>query len=434
MQSVEQDPTDVLVLGAGMAGLAAARALRERGVRVTVVEARDRVGGRVLSHIHASGTVAELGAEFIHGRAPELWALIEESGVQTTERTGTMLREDTPGALHDEEADAGESEDALFAPLETLADLSEDVPFETWLAASTLPAWQKPALRGYVEGFNAADAKVISARALGLQQQAEDASGGDRSWHVDGGYEQLVAYIAQRVRELGGAILLNSEVRVLSWRPGLVEVELASGEVLRAARCVVTLPLGVLQRVNTAGGLRMEPEPAALAPARRLAMGHAARFTMLFRERWWLEAKALPREELEAMSFLFTPSRMPPVWWTLTGWAGGPGAAALAGRSAWELGREACRTLAEVLHVEEALILGQLVATFSHDWTADSFSLGAYSYVPAGALDACSAITEPEADTLFFAGEHTDVSGHWGTVHAAIRTGLRAAQQVLGEL
>ena len=192
----------------------------------------------------------------------------------------------------------------------------------------------------------------------------------------------------------------------------------------------------------------MEPEPAALAPARRLAMGHAARFTMLFRERWWLETKVLPRKELEAMSFLFTPSRMPPVWWTahasgdsgneplptLTGWAGGPGAAALAGRSAEEFGREGCRTLAEIFHVEEAMIHEQLVATFSHDWTADPFSLGAYSYVPAGALDACSAMTKPEADTLFFAGEHTDVSGHWGTVHAAIRTGLRVAQQVLGEL
>lgn len=439
--------TDVLVVGAGMAGLGAARALLEHGLRVTVVEARDRVGGRILSHTHASGTTVELGAEFVHGRAPELWDLIEEAGVRTIERDGAMLRENTPGSLGSERAGDDEGEDTLFAPLEDLAELREDMPFAQWLAASGLAEWQKPALLGYVEGFNAADARVISAQALGVQQQAENASEGDRSWHILGGYAQLAEYLAGRVRALGGTILLNSEVRALRWQPGSVEAELASGNTLQAVRCLVTLPLGVLQRVNTPGALRMKPEPAALAPARRLAMGVAERFTLLFRERWWTKSPALDPAELEAMSFLFTPGRMLPVWWTahaetdvepeplpsLTGWAGGPRAAAFAGRSAAELGSQACRALAEVFHLPVSVIEAQLVATVMHPWAADPYARGAYSYVPAGALDAPAAMTQPEAGTLFFAGEHTDTSGHWGTVHAALRTGLRAARQVLGE-
>ena len=443
---------DVLILGAGMAGLGAARALLERGVHVTVVEARDRVGGRILSHTHSNGTVTELGAEFIHGRAPELWALIEEAGVQTIEREGAMLREVEPGALHSEEDGDGESEEDLFSPLGALADLPEDMPFAAWLEQSNVPKWRKPALIGYVEGFNAADAAVISAQALGVQQRAEEESEGGRAWHVIGGYAQLTEYLAGRVRELGGTILLNSEVRAVRWKPGSVEAELASGEALRVPRCIVSLPLGVLQTVNTPGALRMEPEPAALAHARRLVMGDAERFTMLFRERWWTrpgpQRTASWKKQLEAMSFLFTPSRMPPVWWTahahegvepeplptLTGWAGGPRAAALAGRNAGELGREACRTLAEVFHLPASELEAELVATIMHDWNADPYSRGAYSYVPTGALLASSAMTQPEADTLYFAGEHTDVTGNWGTVHAALRSGLRAAEHVLADV
>ena len=76
-------------------------------------------------------------------------------------------------------------------------------------------------------------------------------------------------------------------------------------------------------------------------------------------------------------------------------------------------------------------IRAALVKTYLHDWSDDPHSRGAYSYVPAGALDAPSRMIEPELDTLYFAGEHTDVTGHWGTVHAAIRSGLRVAEQVL---
>ncbi len=437
---------DVLILGAGMAGLGAARALLERGLRATVVEGRDRVGGRVLSYRHESGTVAELGAEFIHGRAPELWALIEEAGLPTCERDGAMLHEDEPTALREEEP--GESEDDFDTPLTSLADLPEDVPFAKWLLHSGLSEWQKKSLLGFVEGFNAADAKIISSRSLGLQQRAEDGSEGDRSWHLPGGYAQLPEFLAGRVRELGGTILLNSEVRALRWQPGAVELKLASGDVLRAPRCVVTLPLGVLHEVNKPGALTMKPEPAALFQARRLAMGNAQRFTLLFRERWWTSSPAFGKKQLDVMSFLLTRSRMPPVWWTshttdgfepeplatLTGWAGGPPAAALTGRNAEDLGAGGCRTLAEIFQIDEAIPTAQLVTTVYHDWEADPFARGAYSYIPSGALDAPAAMTAPEAGTLYFAGEHTDTSAHWGTVHAALRTGLRAAAQVLGEV
>jgi monoamine oxidase len=144
------------------------------------------------------------------------------------------------------------------------------------------------------------------------------------------------------------------------------------------------------------------------------------------------------------MSFLFTFRRSPPVWWTpypepqalptLTGWAGGPRAAKLIGRDAEELGAQACSELAEVFGLPAQQVRNALIATHKHDWELDPFSRGAYSYVPAGALDAPAAMAEPQCDTLFFAGEHTDTTGHWGTVHAALGTGLRAARQIFDSL
>jgi monoamine oxidase len=432
---------DVVVIGAGMAGLSCARALAEQNVGVLVVEARDCVGGRVLSQGVAGGGVAELGAEFVHGRPAELWALLDEAGVRTVERGGTMLREDWGGGLAEDDPE----DETMFAPLEALESFAgADVPFAEWLATSDVPEEERAALTGYVEGFNAADAARIGVRGLGAQQRAEDSVEGDRSWVVAGGYQQLAEWLAARVRSLGVELRLGCAVTGVRWSEGMVALETAGG-LLQARRCVVTVPLGVLQQVNRPGGIRMEPEPAAIAQARRMAMGHAARFTMVFRERWWARAgsrTAVSHKARAGMGFLFTPQRMPPVWWaseeampglpTLTGWGGGPRATALEGKSAEELGESACGVLAEAFGVDLAVVRAALVTTVAKDWSADGDALGAYSYVPAGALDAPAAMAQAEAGTLVFAGEHTDVTAHWGTVHAAIRSGLRAAGQLLG--
>ena len=72
-----------------------------------------------------------------------------------------------------------------------------------------------------------------------------------------------------------------------------------------------------------------------------------------------------------------------------------------------------------------------VVAAHTHDWQADPFSCGAYSYAVAGGAEAPRDLAAPIADTLFFAGEATDFTGHHGTVHGALASGVRAAQEVL---
>jgi len=426
----------VIVIGAGIAGLAAARALAERGIRVTVIEARERVGGRVFTQ-HTDGATVELGAEFVHGRPPELWALIEEAGVETVERDGTVLRDDLDSGLSEDDL----QDVATFQTLEELCDYTgPDMPFTEYLADTWLEPKDRAAVLGYVEGFNAAEGDRIGVHGLAAQQEAEDASEGDRTWHVRGGYAQLAEYLAAKVKELGGEILLGEVVSSIAWEPGRVRITTANAEYV-GQQCIVTLPLGVLHRVNQ-GGIGILPEPPAVAASRRMAMGAAVRFTMVFRRRWWEDAPgAISRDKLGALSFLFSFSSLPPVWWTphpepervmLTGWVGGSRSAWLAGQSAEQMGAAACVSLAGVFDVSEDDVRRELISTHTHDWSNDPFALGAYSYVPAGALDAPRAMTEPAENTLFFAGEHTDITGHWGTVHAALRSGLRAAAQVLG--
>ena len=431
---------DVVVIGAGIAGLAAARALAQRGLRVVVLEARDRVGGRILSQSAERGQTVELGAEFVHGRSPELWALIEEAGLTAVQRSGATLQVDSAGQVH-----AGEGPMRVFDALEELESYAgPDRPFADWLRDQRLDREQARMLTSYVEGFNAADAERIGILSLGAQQKAEEELEGDRAWHLRGGYAQLCEFLAARVRDHGAEIRLNAEVRAIEWRERHVQITLRDGTVVYAPQCILTLPLGVLQQVNRALGMSIQPEPAAIAHARRLAMGSALRFTMLFRTPWWRASPRVQPHQAAQMSFLFTRDTLPSVWWTpapeqqalpsLTGWVGGPRVAELRGQSSQQLGEHACGILAHAFAVEREHVRDNLVSVSMHDWDADPFSRGAYSYVPAGALEAPATLCRPEQNTLFFAGEHTDTTAQWGTVHAALGSGLRAAAQVSGEL
>lgn len=419
---------DVLVIGAGMAGLTAARALAESGLKVLVVEAQDRIGGRIWTR-HIGDEAIELGAEFIHGRPPELWALIEEAGLETYEREGTQVCFED-GSL----SDCGGEIRTVFEGLEGLKNFDgPDLSFADYLDRKQTPPEERSRLVGYVEGFNAADHREVSAASLGAQQRAEDAIGSDHNYRLREGYDQLPRYLSEKITQLGGKVLTGTVVEEIRWEPGWAEVvsDLWS---FAAPQVIITLPLAVLQ----SGNVKFAPQPSQiLQAAAQLRMGQARRFTLLFAERFWENLP--PQPALSEMSFLFAFAETPPVWWTvhpershtITGWIGGPRSAALTGMDAATLGRKACTTLGRIFGVGQQRVHTLMRGCYTHDWQQNRFSMGSYSYVAAGGLVASRQMTESVEDTLFFAGEHTDVTGHWGTVHAAMRSGLRAAGQVI---
>ncbi len=209
---------DVVVIGAGIAGLTAARTLAEAGVRVTVVEARPRIGGRILTH-RVGGETLELGAEFIHGRPPELWALITETGLDTYERDGSQV------CFKNGSLKRCREEDSAFRLLEGLEEFKgPDVSFNQYVAGLDATEAQRASARSFVEGFNAADSNQISVASLGAQQKAEDSIEGDRLFYLSAGYDRLAQYLANRIVDYGGSIRLNSPVREIRWSPDSVEI------------------------------------------------------------------------------------------------------------------------------------------------------------------------------------------------------------------
>ncbi|MGA9586363.1 MAG: NAD(P)/FAD-dependent oxidoreductase [Terracidiphilus sp.] len=419
----------ILVIGAGMAGLTAARQLAEAGLKVMVLEARDRVGGRILT-LREEGEILELGAEFIHGQPPELWALIREAGLETyaldgkdaCHKSGKVKPCDELGEVFKflNGLDKWKGVDLAFADYPPLEKLSLD---------------KREEVINYVQSFNAADYRQIGIHALAVQQRAEREIGSEEVFRVREGYDRVPEFVAKKVREAGGRIELSRTVEKIEWERGEVRVHARDGGEMAqymAEQAVIALPLGVLQHL----GVLFDPVPAPLIAANQLAMGPVRRFTLLFRERWWATHE---KANLPKLSFLFAQDAMPPVWWTahpwetrtLTGWIGGPQSATFNQFTREQIGDAACKELANIFALPVAMLRGQLIGCATHDWQTDPRSCGSYSYVPAGALNAVLKMAVPVAQTLYFAGEHTDVTGHWGTVHAAMRSGIRAAQQVL---
>jgi monoamine oxidase len=413
---------DVIVVGAGMAGLAAARTLAEAGIHVSLVEARDRAGGRIYT-LPGDELPIELGAEFIHGLPQELIDLVDEAGLTRFELQGeTRCFREWHGTGRLEPCGPQREVDQLFDRLGDFDSTQADLSFKEFVVRRGLSPEAATLATNYVEGFNAADANRISILALARQQAAEDLISGDRVFRVAEGYARVPEFLLQRFLEAGGEWLPSAPVRTISWQPGSVKIETEVGRTFQGVAAIITLPLGVLQ----AGTVSLVPQPKILAVADQLVMGPAARVVYEFDGRFWPDD----------LGFFFAPQDTPPTWWTtnpkptslLTGWLAGRRLSEFKTSSLPDAG---LATLSKILGIDT---LQRLLHLHHHDWQTDIHSLGAYSYVSRGAIHASDELSLPVDSTLYFAGEHTDTSGHWGTVHGALRSGYRAAKQVLDNL
>jgi monoamine oxidase len=437
----------VVVIGAGAAGLSAARSLHEAGVHVTVLEARDRIGGRILTiHDSAVGVPVELGAEFVHGRADELRPWLRRAHVRTIDIEGTRWRAGY-GTLR-RVRDFWEQIDRVMHRLPSRRE--RDRTFAEFLAArpgGRALAIERRLADQFVRGFHAADPRRIGVHAL-----TGGSPGGDRAERrlerVIEGYAAVLQPVAE---SLADRIELSSIVTALEWRRHRVLVRIAPKRgrraVLDARAAIVTVPLGVLQTAAPqTGAIRFDPPIATKDDALRLlAMGSVVRLVFHFRRRVWADERLgarLKADDFDQLGFLHTSDDTFPTWWTaypdvtprLVAWCGGPAAHALSGLGTAAIARRALRGLATALRTSARRLEREVSRVWMHDWMNDPFSRGVYSYQLVDGADAPSDLARPIDGTLFFAGEATDTSGATGTVHGAIASGGRAASQVLRAL
>jgi monoamine oxidase len=432
--------TDIVVVGAGAAGLAAALSLAERGVRVIVAEGRDRVGGRVRWQAVGSVAVpAELGAEFIHGDAPETSAFLRAAGLSTVE-TGDASWVCAQGGEPQPDPDGFDSGDIF----ERASALAVDESVETFLSRfESDPQLRAPArrARAFVEGFEAADPALASVRSIADEVRTGVDSTVSRPL---GSYAPLFDYLQAQCARAGVDVRLEATVREIGWERGAVNVEsrtkAGGATTLRARGAVITVPVGVLQQRDGAVPLAFAPAlPAAkLSVIRGLEMGHAVRVTLAFRTPFWEEiAGGRYRDasffRCEAGAFVAYWTQVPLRGRTIVAWAGGPRAAALAGIPEEERIALARDGFGELLGQRD-VARAEFEDGVTHDWSADPFARGAYSYVATGAGAARAALAVPLEDTLFFAGEATAAGGQGGTVSGAFETGIRAAREAAAAL
>jgi monoamine oxidase len=448
---------DVLVVGAGAAGLVAARDLGAAGLKVYVIEARDRIGGRIYTlHDSSVEVPIELGAEFIHGQPSEIWEIVQRAGLRTTEVMGEnwcaeaghlapcadLDSKDVQGKGIIRQIDRSASPDRSFR--EFMEAHFQGAEFERDRAAATR----------YVEGFHAARTELISARALAKSEDAARKISGDGASRIRDGYDSIIERLRFEMQVDGVALRLGTVAETIEWSAGHVEVKTfrradSSEEIFSARRAVITLPLGVLQAPPHAeGSISFHPALANKQEAvRHLVMGAAVRVTLRFRERWWEDGRQVmalqqTNADLARMSFLFSADEWMPVWWTqlpaqapiLVGWVGGPVAEQFTLQPESFVLNQALDALARLFGIERKSVEHLLEAQYVHDWQADPYARGSYSYVAVDGLSAQRELARPVEGTLFFAGEATDSNGHHGTVHGAIATGRRAAVEVLESL
>jgi monoamine oxidase len=416
----------VIVVGAGTAGLMAAYELAGAGRSVTILEARERCGGRIHS-LAASGfgCAAELGAEFVHGEAPVTRELLRKAGLslQTVKGTRWIFEGGTLSRRAPADEHAGELQAALRA-------LTHDMSVAEFLRRDFAGARYdrlRRSIERMVESYDAADPQRASILALRDEWMAGDRGPQAR---VVGGYGALVDFLAAACRRHGVVIRFGAVVTALEDGGGGIVACCADGSAHEGAAAILTVPLPLLKKIALPPAAQEKTKAAA-----DIAFGNVIKLLLRFDSRWWLAA----RRELADLTFLLSEQPIP-VWWTqypdelplLTGWFGGPKTSTLALLGEQELIEAGLASLAAIFGRPVERLRPHLRAARAIDWAQDSFAKGAYSWATTATRTAQAALTRHDGGAILFCGEALYCGRDMGTVEAALANGRDCARAVLG--
>lgn len=431
-------PPHTLIIGAGAAGLMAAYKLVQAGHKVTVLEARNRMGGRIhtLSH-EDSFNHAELGAEFIHGNLPVTKQLFDEAGIKYYKSGFEMWQYKDGRFSQNEEFVEGWSD---F--LEKLDELKEDMTIHDFLQKhfpGDINAELRQRVESYVAGYDTADSHDAAAFSLRNEWNNED----DDAQHlIEGGYMAMVDYLANSIRDAGSEIVLNTTVKTIEWGRGTAKVRTAENNVYEANKVIIALALGVLQASpGNKASVRFQPEIPDYGKAiNGIGFGWLIKILLQFDEIFWESNGVNHLAGNRPVTLFFFTGQSVPTFWAqagskqLTGWLGGPPADVQKNMPDNELLELALESLGTAFNIPNDELREKLTAWHVANWTADPYTLGSYSYNTLESDAARKTLLTPIDDTIYFAGEYLYNGPAIGTVEAALTSGRDVAGRILKAL
>ncbi len=417
---------DIIVIGAGMAGLSAAKFLASKGRDVIVLEARNRAGGRVWTD-RSLGKPFDLGASWIHGvDGNPLSKLTAKHGIKTVASSyeDVHLFDHDGSKVSDGDAEVIAKEWAgVLAEVERRGeklsrDTSVGAAIRSVLSGEKLDRTERRALDWLRSTVEVAQAEDLDKLSL-LAGDDEGFDGGDRLF--PDGYDQLVRAQGENLDVRFGQIVTH----ITHDKKGVV-VHTSGGE-HTGQRVIVTLPLGVLKW----GEVVFSPALPAdkLRAISKVGVGVLNKVVMVFPKTFW------PRDR-DFLGYMSQTGGLFPVYMNCRKFS--PAHALVAftgGTTARKIDVFPERELIKLAYAPLAKMFGKgAVAPVEYlitKWSADPFAVGAYSHLRVGArAKDYDALAKPVDDRLFFAGEAT-IRQHPGTVHGALMSGIREAKRIL---